>query len=525
LFVLRLPSWFPLRATTALLLGVLHALGFLDDQAWVLQCVALAGLLALNSTAAQTLSARSAGLNGFAFGLGWFLSGVSWVYVSLTVYGDMAVPVAALGTFLLCAWLSVFPAAASALHIYLIRRWHLDIWRAALILFPALWMFSEWGRGTLLTGFPWLASGYAHTGAPLAGFAPLLGVYGVSLVAALVAALIALLGAPATAAHPRARWGILAGLCAVLLAGALLKQIEWSQPAGKPISVRLLQGNIPQDMKFSPGRFADTLAIYEKITTQKSADLIVLPETALPRFLANIPTEYFARLAEFSRTSNSTIALGVPIADPGGAAGGRYTNSVVAITPQGGAMQRYDKSHLVPFGEFIPRGFAWFVAQMNMPLGSFAAGMRNQAPMQLAGRPVAFNICYEDLFGAAIARQAAHAQLLVNVSNVAWFGDSLALPQHLQISRMRAIESARPMVRSTNTGMTAAIDARGHVLGTLEPFSVGSLDLDVQGTTGNTPYVRWQDSAVLILGLIFFIALAGEGWVRARRSQGARLNR
>lgn len=525
MIVLRLPFWFPLRPATALLLGVLHALGFLDDQAWVLQCVALAGLLALNGNSAQMLSARSAALNGFAFGLGWFLSGVSWVYVSLTVYGDMAVPVAALGTFLLCAWLAVFPAAASGLHVYLTQRWRLDLWRAALLLFPVLWMFSEWGRGTLLTGFPWLASGYAHTGAPLAGYAPLLGVYGVCLVAALVAALIALLGAPATAATPRARWGILAALCAVLLAGTLLKQIEWSQPAGPPISVRLLQGNIPQDMKFSPGRFEDTLAVYEKLTTQKPADLIVLPETALPRFLASIPADYLARMADFSRTSNSAIALGVPIADPGGAERVRYTNSLVAITPQGGALQRYDKSHLVPFGEFIPRGFAWFVAQMNMPLGSFAAGARDQAPLQLAGRPVAFNICYEDLFGAAIARQAAHAQLLVNVSNVAWFGDSLALPQHLQIARMRAIESARPMVRSTNTGTTAAIDARGRVLGALEPFTVGSLDLTVQGTTGNTPYVRWQDSAVLILGLLALLFLAGDAWLRARPSASARLNR
>jgi len=507
LLVLKLPAGFPLRFIIAAILGVLHSFAFMDDNAWPLQIATLAGLLAqISHGSPRDHEFGAAARAGLAFGLGWFLAGTHWIYISLHTYGEMAAPLAAMATVLLCAYIALFPALACGLHGTLTARLRLSPALSGLLVFPALWMLSEWLRGELFTGYPWLASGYAHVASPLTGYAPLIGVYGLAMLAAMAAGALTLLGARQ---HPR-----LAGivLATVVLVGMALGRIEWGAATGKPVSVRLLQGNIAQDLKFDPNRFGPTVETYLRMIEQKPADLIILPETALPRFLQTVPIEVMERLVQFSRNSGSSIAFGVPVTDQGG-----YFNSVVAITPEGGPLQRYDKSHLVPFGEFIPWGFQWFVNLMNMPLGSFARGSIDQQPMTLAGLRVAFNICYEDLFGAEIARQAKVANVLVNVSNVAWFGNSLALPQHLQISRMRSIETARPMLRATNTGMTAAIDARGTVLAALEPFTAGSLDLTIQPHTGTTPYVLWRDTLPIGLALLCLALAIGLNRLGARR--------
>ena len=377
---------------------------------------------------------------------------------------------------------------------------------------PRRGALSEIGRGFVFTGFPWLAAGYAHVAGPLAGYAPLVGVYGVSMIAAAIAAALALSAARVQRSrHGRRRTRgalMLAAVFGLPIAGSLLARIDWTRPSGEPITVRLLQGNVPLDVKFVDASFDRIADDYLKAIEAKRADLIVLPETAFPRFLDDLPEALGQRLATASRTLKADIAFGVPIRE----GEERYFNSVVAIGATGATgtstdgdalagigAQRYDKSHLVPFGEFIPYGFHWFVRLMKMPLGDFTRGTTEPQPMRLAGQRVAFNVCYEDLFGEEIIRQAGVANILVNISNVAWFADSWALPQHLDISRMRSIETGRPMLRATNTGMTASIDPHGRVLARLAPFTVGALDVAAQGTTGLTPYVRFGNATVLTL--------------------------
>lgn len=535
MLVLSLPARFPLRFVLALLLGALHAMAFVDDRAWPIEIAALAGLVALVLRATRELedvrgtlrAARGGAVVGFGFGLGWFVTGVSWIYISLHTYGEMNALIAGAGVFLLAAYLALFPALACALFAAFLHRWRPGP-MASIACFAGLWTLGEFGRGTLFTGFPWLAAGYAHVAGPLAGYAPILGVYGTGLLAAAIAAVVAL------AAMRRGREGfsamlsrlrftlVLVLIFGVPFAGHLLRKVEWSEPAGAPIAVSLLQGNVPQDMKFVESRFDDIANDYMKLVESRKADLIVLPETAFPRFLSDLPEELGKDLATTAREKKAAIAFGIPIAE----SGGRYYNSVLAIDPAytgpGDAAsegffgtlkaQRYDKAHLVPFGEFIPTGFRWFVNLMNMPLGDFTRGTDRPEPMTLAGRRVAFDVCYEDLFGAEIIRQVGPAEILVNVSNVAWFGDSMALPQHLDISRMRAIETARPMLRATNTGMTASIDPHGRVLAKLDPFTKGALDVRVQGMTGFTPFAHWGNLPALGLSVVLLAA----GWIRAR---------
>ena len=555
MLVIALPARFPLRFLIALALGALHAASFIDDATWPIEIAALAGLVALSSRAArEAVTARGAAWAGaragFAFGLGWFLVGVSWIYISLHTYGEMNPLIAGAATVALCAYLSVYPALACAGYAWfraarttrpssnvapIIAA---DV--ASVLVFAALWVAGEFGRVYVFTGFPWLASGYAHVAGPLAGYAPIVGVYGVSLIAAAIAATIAL---AASAARRRERDGparsrmilLVVTVFGLPFAGHLLSGIEWTRASGPPISVRLLQGNVAQDIKFVPGHFDRIVDDYLAAIEAKRADLIVLPETAFPVFLQDLPEDVGRRLAHDARALKADIAFGIPIQE----SEERYFNSVIAIGPSsvdeaasagassddrsvddafaGLRAQRYDKSHLVPFGEFIPTGFHWFVRLMNMPLGDFTRGSLDQKPMTLAGNRVAFNICYEDLFGDEIIRQAGDANILVNVSNVAWFGDSMALPQHLDISRMRSIETGRPMLRATNTGMTASIDPHGRVLAALAPFTAGSLDVSVQGMTGPTPYIRHGN--VPVFALIALSIVAALWLTRARRER------
>jgi len=293
--------------------------------------------------------------------------------------------------------------------------------------------------------------------------------------------------------------------------GGALRNVDWTTPIGAPISVRLLQGNIAQDMKFRVDQLDAQLRIYFDMAVQAPADLVVMPETAMPVFPSMAPSDWFEQLSVWSREHQAAIVFGLPFVQQGAGGEYAYTNSASAITPtlgwtdDGHAAPRYDKHHLVPCGEFIPPGFRWFVNAMNMPLGDFTRGSANQPTFAVAGQHIAINICYEDLFGAQIANPVRRppvsepATILMNLSNIAWFGDSAALPQHLLASRMRAIETGRPMLRATNTGMTAAIAPNGAVLARLAPFTRGVLTARVQGMQGQTPYVRYGDWPMLIV--------------------------
>ncbi len=497
---------FSLQAIAAALVGAAHALAFAPwNQGW-LQVLALAALFALADSAR---GARSAALAGFAFGLGWFGVGVSWVYISMHVYGGLWAWLAALATLAFAALLALFPALA----LWVAVRFGPASPLRPLLALPAAWAAAEWLRGVVFTGFPWLASGYAHTDTPLAGYAPLAGVYGLTLLAALIAgALVAVLryrSRPAVAT-------VIALLAATLGGGEALRRIEWTRAEGAPIRVRLVQGNIPQNLKFGPEGLQRAHDTYMRLMRAgERADLVVLPESVFPLPLAYLPDKVTRDLLDFTHSHASALVFGAFVEDPPG----RYYNSAIGIAP-GVPPQRYSKRHLVPFGEFIPFGFRWFVDLMHIPIGDQERGAKYQPPLALAGQRIAVNICYEDLFGAEIIdawNDPAHPPtLLLNLSNLAWFDDSLALAQHLQISRLRALETGRPMLRATNTGATAIVDARGRVVAQLAFNAEGTLDGEVRGHVGTTPYVRYGDApALAAIGVLLLGAFAAG---HARRS-------
>ncbi|MES2011389.1 MAG: apolipoprotein N-acyltransferase [Pseudomonadota bacterium] len=509
------------RLLLAAVLGVAHTQAYAPHTWWWLQLLALAGLVALVADAPRT---RGAAATGYAFGLGWFLSGIWWLYISMHVYGEMPAWMAMLAVLLFGAFLSLYPALAAATWHWLTARRTRTTSLALLapLAFGAAWGLSEWLRGVVFTGFPWLSSGYAHTDGPLAGFAPLVGVYGIGALAATVAALLvtAVRGfgrgrdAHANPRGMRAGAIALAAAVALPLAGAALVPIAWTTPAGKPISVRLLQGNVAQDIKFEPVGVQRSLELYRDLITAAPADLVVTPETAFPVILQDLPVDIAIAVRDFTVASSTTVLFGAAGAD----SPVDFTNSVFGLGPLTERLYRYNKHHLVPFGEFIPFGFHWFVNMMKMPLGDFRRGGLDQAPLPVRGILVAPNICYEDLFGEEIAEtlrsQKVPANILANVTNLAWFGDTIALDQHLQISRMRALETRRPMLRSTNTGMTAVVTPDGVVAGQLPTFTVGTLTANVQGTQGFTPYVRWGNVPALAACLL---VLALAAWRRRRQ--------
>jgi len=485
--------------TVAFILGAATVAGFAPFRIFFLPVLALAALFLLWLHAE---TARRAGALGFAYGLGLFLSGTSWVYVSLHDFGSMPAPLAALATLLFCAIMALLPAAAG----YASTRVPGSPGVKLGVLAPAFWTLAEWVRSWLFTGFPWLATGYSQIpSSPLAGFAPVLGIYGVTLTTAVTAGLLTLMWertkGKAGGKHP-ARTTLTfilhpsSLILLVLWAGGWgLKQVAWTEPLGPPVSVSLIQGNVAQDLKWRADRVLPTLETYRELVERSAGRLIVLPETALPLFLRQVPKDYLEGLAAHARRNGGDILVGVAEGSPNG----EYFNSVVSFGTA--PMQRYRKSHLVPFGEFIPLRpvLAWIVNVLAIPLQDFSRGRENQRPLAVAGQRVAVNICYEDVFGEEIIRQLPQATLLVNVSNVAWFGRSIAPQQHLQISQARALESGRYMLRATNTGVTAIIDARGKVLASAPEFTRATVSRMVPGYTGSTPYVRWGNYAVLLL--------------------------
>ncbi len=502
-----------LAIASALAAGGATVFAFAPFGGWPLQIAALALLFRIASDAATP---RSAFVLGWAFSSAAVAAGTYWLYVSMHDYGGMPAPMAALAVLLLAAALGLLYGLA----LWTAKRLSVRTRPALtpLLLMPACWMLADWLRGWIFTGFPWLATGYAHTASPLAGFAPLIGVYGVGLLAAVLG------GCLAVALRPRGlrrTWiAALVLLVALPSAGIALSGLHWTAPLGQPVTVRLLQGNVPQNLKFDAAQLVASLQLYRQMVTEKPADLIATPETALPMLASQLPDNYLQELATFGRDSGSRLLVGLPWSS----APGIYLNSVLGIAEGNASAYRYDKHHLVPFGEFIPTGFRWFVDMMQIPLGDFGRGNLQQPAFRVKDQWVLPNICYEDLFGEEIAEQLAAAadrgtpvaSLLLNVSNIAWFGNTIALPQHLQISQMRSLETGRPMLRATNTGMTAVIDERGRVTASLAPFTLGTLEARVQGTQGLTPYVRLGNGVPVGLAALL---LAGF-WLRARRRRG-----
>ncbi|HET7833694.1 MAG TPA: apolipoprotein N-acyltransferase [Gallionella sp.] len=502
-------SWLDKKYGLALLAGALCVFGFAPFGVFPVPVLALAVLFVLLQQAAMPhVAARL----GWCFGLGLFSAGISWIYVALHDYGAMPLVLAAPATLLFAAFLALFPALAT----YLQARFAVPHWTRTVLVIPSLWVLLEWVRGMIFTGFPWLTLGYAHSNSPLAGYAPLLGVYGVSLIAALSAGLLALLW--------QQRWnrsGQVALIVLLLLwgGGALLRTVAWTQPTGEPVSVALVQGNIPQDIKFNEDALIGTVETYRRFALQSEARLTVLPETALPLLRDEVPQSLVEQLRDHARRNSGDVLIGVFERDDGS-----YYNSVFSLGAD--PEQHYRKQHLVPLGEFIPLRpvLGWFInSVLDIPMGDQARGAAVQPPLEVAGQRVAVNICYEDVFGEEIIRSLPQATLLVNVTNDAWYGYSHAAAQHNQISQMRALEAGRMMLRATNTGVTSIIGADGRIVQQLPQHEEGVLTGTAQGYTGSTPYVRWGNAAVLLLiALLLFAArlmqrkpsprpLAGEG--------------
>jgi len=529
--------------------GAGHALAFAPDPlpGWLLAPwqIVLLGVLVLAVWRAP--SARSAATRGLCFGSGHFLVGLYWIYISLHVHGYMAAWLSALAVVILAVGLGLFPAAAAALARWLVAQpvatesvsAPASALRAlaACLVWAAAWTAFEWLRGTLFTGFPWLNVGYAHVDGSLAGWAPVVGVYGVAFMAAVCAA--AFIGTALW--QGAARLTALALFLLAILAGVLGRAADWGiEPAGQPLAVRLVQGNVEQSAKFNPALFTSNLHQHLRLARQPSQvdgfrpDVVVLPETAIPVFQDQLPISWWQQWTDVARTWGAPMVTGIALHTSGADGRSLITNSVIGFTEDSSPFElvngrvpwRYDKAHLVPFGEFIPYGFRWFVDAMVMPMGDFDRGARRQQPFDIGGQHLAFNICYEDVFGEELlpaVRPGPHgepgASILANVSNLGWFGNTPALPQHLQIARMRSLETGRPSIRATNTGVTAIINARGEVEASLPVHNAGVLDGWVQGTRGLTPYVRWGNLPVLAVVALVLTLAAG---ARMRQHRGPR---
>ncbi len=453
-----------------------------------------------------------------------------WLFISLHTYGGLAAPLAVIAIVGLAAFLALYYAAACALFVHLAPANRAG--RAAL--FAALWLLAELARVALFTGFPWGEGGYAQLDGPFAGLAALVGVHGLTLWAAFAASIVVGLSlSPGWRNVCLVAGGILLVASVgfyVQLNSALVVMFEnKNKPRSLPFTVTLLQGNIAQDEKFQPtGGIPDALAWYRSQLLAATTSLVVTPETAIPLLPNQLPEGYLdALLNRFVKLAPGTPQTAALIGIPLGNSQQGYTNSAIALKPSDtNTVYQYDKHHLVPFGEFVHPLFKWYLAIVNIPLADFNSGSISQPSLDWQGQRIAPNICYEDLFGEELAARfidpATAPTMMVNISNIGWFGNTIAIDQHLNISRMRAIEFERPMVRATNTGATAIIDHTGRVTHSLPRHTRGVLVGPVEGRGGITPYAWWAARFglnlwwVLIGAIILVAACARVYWAKGR---------
>jgi apolipoprotein N-acyltransferase len=426
------------------------------------------------------------------FSTTWLSGTFGWLFVAMHTYGDLPAIVAALAVFALAGFLALYYAAAAGIYIAL-KRVHSG--RAALV-FAALWLMAELARGLWFTGFGWGAIGYAQIDGPLAAYVPWFGVYGLCAIAAWLAMSIVHVWQAAHARAPRPFTVRLVCLLLVLWAPSVVPRIftqdpVWTHSTGR-MDVTLLQGNIPQNEKFEAGSGIPLALTWYAAQMQNShTSLVIAPETAIPVLPQQLPPGYWEALQKRFSTGDQAALIGIPT----GNVRAGYANSVVGLKPGQPLAWQYDKHHLVPFGEFIPPLFRWFTEMMNIPLGDFNRGRLQQPPFEWKGQKIAPNVCVEDIYSEELAvhfRDPAQSPtLFVNVSNLAWFGESQAMSQHLQIARMRALEFERPFLLATNTGTTAIVDHRGHLRASIAPNTQAVLVGEVEGRTGITPYAWW----------------------------------
>ena len=492
----------------AALAGAAQALSFAPSEFWWLQLIATGALVALLADATP----GAAAVRAWAFGFGWLATGFWWLYISLHVYGYLPAWLSTLAVAVLAALLSLYYAIAGWAWARLRRNRPL----VDALLFAAVWLLAELARGRFLTGFPWIAGGYAHTSGPLAAWAPYVGVYGIGTLAAGVSAATALILLQLRGPQVRPPLLTLSPLvlpALLLAAGAALPQ-AFTRSTGM-LSVSLLQPDVAQDDKFEPAHIEQALAWHVVKLGAAPGQLVVTPESSLPVLPVQIPRETWLAYQRPFNVPGKSALVGVFTGDDEHG----YTNSLVGLDAKhhmtDGTFYRYGKRHLLPFGEYVPPGFRWFVDMMRIPIGDQARGL-DTASFVVGAQRVRPLICYEDLFGEDFAPSLVGpnaATVLANATNLAWFGRRMIQDQHLQFSRMRALEFQRGQVRATNTGATAVIDWRGQVTARLPPDVEGELDAEVEGRIGDTPYAIWLSQwrlwpfwglagALILLGLL-----------------------
>ncbi len=448
----------------------------------------------------NTCNARQAFYRGGLFGIGLFSVGVSWLYVAIHDFGAAHWSLAGAFTGIFIIFLAIF-YALFALSIFKIRQ-QKNISHVLLCLFfvPLLWVLFEWLRSWLFTGFPWLLVGYPLIATPLSGFAPLLGIYGLSLLVIFLAAVVI------AKIHCRISLSL---ILLVFILGSVLSGIQWSQPVGEPLTVALVQGNVNQTVKWDRWQLEKTKQLYVAMSQPlwQDNDLIVWPENAIPVFYHQLASGFYHSLDVQARKTQTELITGLPVFDDNTQ---QYYNS---MTNLGGQQSYYYKTHLVPFGEYVPlaaliRGIILF---FDMPMSGFSAGTTEQAPVIIKGHKVLITLCYEDVFPQDMIAHVPRSQFMINLSNNGWYGDSFAPHQHLEMARMRALETGREIIRSTTSGISAFIDAQGKVTVQGPQFKRAVIKGQVQPRSGITPYVFWGNYPIIILFIIMLIVLYRAG--------------
>ncbi|EKD71545.1 MAG: hypothetical protein ACD_46C00163G0002 [uncultured bacterium] len=483
------------KPAVASLFGVLLAISFAPFDIFPLAILAPAGLLFL----LLGVSPKRAFWLGFSFGLGLFGAGVYWVYISVHTFGDVLPILAGLITAALVGILALFPATAC----YLSNRYFPVLDRTKnYFAFAACWVLIEWIRSWLFTGFPWLFVGYSQTNSPLKGFAPIFSVYGVSLAALICSSLIVFAFLFYQQKNYRRVYINLFTIACIFTIGGLLSLIPWTTSAGKPIRVSLVQGNIPQSLKWSPDHLSLSFERYQQLTETlwNKSQIIIWPEAAIPMTLQNAQS-FINEMDKKARENNTHLILGIPIKNENGIG---YYNAIVSV---GSDLKVYLKRRLVPFGEYIPfeKYFSRAFSILDIPLANMQAGKPFQAPLEIDGIKILPSICYEIAFPELIRSTDKNIGLLLTVTNDAWFGKSTAQAQHLQMAAMRAIEMGRPVLFASNDGITAVITPDGRIDTSAPAYEPTVLSTTVQPTKGLTPWMTNGIDPILFILLVIFV--------------------
>ena len=478
-----------LLATVA---GALITLSLAPFNLWVLGIISIALLAWL----LQPLSPLAAAIRGWWYGVGLFGAGTSWVYVSIHLYGNAPAPLAGLLTLIFCLGLGLFTALTFWFYARWIRPDNASGSLAAGLAFAGIWTLGDWLRSWLLTGFPWLYPGYGHLETPLAGWAPVTGIYGLGFI-------LALSGYTLWQVVQSRQWRQPLLLATVLLwlGGSALSSVDWVRPsADRPLRVAMVQANIPQHEKWLPANYWPTLNLYNRMSQPlwEQHDLVIWPEAAIPNYYHNA-RHFIERIAAVASSSGSSFITGIPVRDEQDP--DRYYNGIMAFGEGSG---RYYKQRLVPFGEYVPleQWLRGLIAFFDLPMSAFSAGDPNQQGLIAGQYRLAPFICYEVVYPDLVADWMPDADFLITISNDAWFGRSIGPLQHLEMARMRALEHGRYMLRATGNGVSAIIDHRGQITARSEQFERQILSGQAQAMTGSTPYSHSGNSPILVLALL-----------------------